>query len=148
MEPSLTDAEAISREWLERLSDSGCRVTAKTRAIVEIIAASDRALDAVAIFDKGRAQYPGLGLVTVYRTIQKLEELGLVERLHREEGCNRVLRAAQGHEHFLVCNKCGKVVYFSGDDLRKLSDQIARQTGFVIQAHWLQLFGTCAECSV
>ncbi len=147
MEPSLTDAGAISREWLGRLSDSGYRVTAKNRAIVEIIAASERALDAVAIFDQGRAQYPGLGLVTVYRTIQKLEELGLVERLHREEGCNRVLRAAQGHEHFLVCNKCGKVVYFSGDDLRKLSEQIALQTGFVIQAHWLQLFGMCAECS-
>jgi len=47
----------------------------------------------------------------------------------------------------LVCSRCGRVVYFSGDNLNMLTDQIARQTGFVIQSHWLQLFGLCAACS-
>jgi Fur family ferric uptake transcriptional regulator len=142
------EVEGMAHEWLARLIGSGYRVTPKIQAIVAIITRSQRALDAVAIFDKVRQEYPGLGLVTVYRTLQKLEELGLVQRLHQENGCNMILRATQGHEHFLVCSRCGKVVYFSGDDLQKLSEQIARQTGFVIQAHWLQLFGLCSACSV
>jgi Fur family transcriptional regulator, ferric uptake regulator len=141
------DLETNTHEWLGRLVDSGYRVTTKIQAIVVAILTSERALDAVAIFDLVRHEYPGLGLVTVYRTIQKLEELGLVEHLHQANGCSMVLRAPQGHEHFLICTKCGKVVYFSGDNLNKLTDQIARQTGFVIQTHWLQLFGLCSACS-
>jgi Fe2+ or Zn2+ uptake regulation protein len=147
METIQDDAGPLAHEWLGRLIESGYRVTAKIQAIVEIITRSERALDAVAIFDKVRQEYPGLGLVTVYRTLQKLEELGLVQRLHQENGCNMVLRATQGHEHFLVCSNCGKVVYFSGDDLHKFTEQIASQTGFTIQAHWLQLFGLCSVCS-
>jgi len=147
MEPQIYTLETNLHEWLTRLVDSGYRVTAKIRAIVETILSSERALDAVAIFDIVRHEYPGLGLVTVYRTLQKLEELGLVEHLHQANGCSMVLRAARGHEHFLVCSRCGRVVYFSGDNLNMLTDQIARQTGFVIQSHWLQLFGLCAACS-
>jgi Fur family transcriptional regulator, ferric uptake regulator len=146
MEPSTDNPESNPGEWLEKLAGSGYRVTGKIRAIVATILHSPRALDAVDIFDMARREYPGLGLVTVYRTLQKLEELGLVEHLHQAGGCNRVIRAARGHEHFLVCNRCGRVVYFSGDNLNSLTDQIAQQTGFAIQSHWLQLFGLCAAC--
>lgn len=132
--------------WLKILAEGGYRLTGPRRALVEIIAASRRALSPLELFEMGRKQYPGLGLVTVYRTIEKLEEAGLVQRVHQPGGCHMVLPAVQGHEHLLLCRACGQAYYFSGDDLGGLIDEIARRSGFVIQDHWLQLFGLCAEC--
>ncbi len=140
------DLEQKTQEWLERLQESGYRRSPRCTAIVQTILATGRALDPMEIFDRVRADFPGMGLVTVYRTIQKLEELGLVERLHGDEGCHRVLPSTQGHQHFLVCSLCGNVVYFSGDNLTEMFSRIANQTGFEIQEHWLQLFGLCPAC--
>ena len=136
----------LNEDWLTLLQESGYRRTERCAAIVETILGSARALDPVEIFDAVREHFPGLGLVTVYRTIQKLEELGLIQRLHQQNGCHRVVPATQGHQHFLVCSSCSTVVYFSGDNLADLFARIRQQTGFELQEHWLQLFGLCPTC--
>ena len=119
-----------------------------TAAISRIrrISNSSRALDAVEIFDLGRVEHPRLGLVTVYRTLEKLEQLGLVQRVHQPDSCNMYLRAPEGHEHLLLCKSCGQMEYFSGDDLSDLIDQISQRSGYQVQEHWLQLFGVCSSC--
>ena len=133
-------------QWLDSLSESGYRVTAPRRAIIDIMAASPRALGPLEIYDQGRKEYAGLGLVTVYRTLEKLEELGLIERVHHPQGCHMYLRAADGHEHLILCTVCGRAEYFSGDDISKLMNAVAEKTGFEIREHWLQLFGLCQDC--
>ena len=134
-------------DWLVQLQDSGYRVTGPRRVIVELLAESERALGPIDVYDLGRTQYPGLGLVTVYRTLEKLEELGLVQRVHLPDGCHRYMRATQGHQHLLLCTRCGRVVFFEGDDLHGLTARVGEKTGFSIQAHWLQLFGLCPQCA-
>lgn len=141
-----TQTTTLYDEWIESLSESGYRVTAPRRAIVEIMANSPCALGPLEIYDQGRQDYRGLGLVTVYRTLEKLEELGLVQRVHHPQGCHMYLRAAHGHEHLVLCTACGKAEYFSGDDISKLMDAVAAKTGFEIREHWLQLFGLCSDC--
>jgi Fe2+ or Zn2+ uptake regulation protein len=136
----------LVESWLDRLQEKGYRITAPRRAIVSIVANSSRALDAIELFDLGREGHPRLGLVTVYRTLEKLEELGLVQRVHQPGGCNMYLRAPQGHEHLLLCKSCGQMEYFSGDDLSGLITETSRRSGFLIQDHWLQLFGLCLNC--
>jgi Fe2+ or Zn2+ uptake regulation protein len=138
--------DKLSEVWLENLQESGYRVTAPRRAIVAIVADSSRALDAIELYDLGRESHPRLGLVTVYRTLEKLEELGLVQRVHQPGGCNMYLRAPQGHEHLLLCKSCGRMEYFSGDDLSGLIAETSRRSGYLIEEHWLQLFGLCLEC--
>jgi Fur family transcriptional regulator, ferric uptake regulator len=133
-------------DWLHNLQKSGYRLTGPRRVIAEIMINSDRALEPLEVFDLGRQEYPGLGLVTVYRTLEKFEELGLVERVHQPDGCHRYLRAAQGHEHLLLCTGCGQAVYFSGDDLDELMDLIAQRSGYAVHDHLLQMFGRCADC--
>ncbi len=123
-------------------------MTAPRKAIVAIIVNSSRALDAVEIFDLGRVEHPRLGLVTVYRTLEKLDELGLVQRVHQPDGCNMYLRAPEGHEHLLLCKSCGQMEYFSGDDLSELIEQISQRSGYQVLEHWLQLFGLCGSCQV
>lgn len=144
----MTDHEqnSLNNAWLESLQDSGYRLTAPRKAIVAIIANSRRALDAIEIFDLGRVEHPRLGLVTVYRTLEKLEQLDLVQRVHQHEGCNMYLRAPQGHEHLLLCKACGQMEYFRGDDLSELIEETSRKSGYQIQEHWLQLFGVCNSC--
>ena len=141
-----TQTTTLYDEWIESLSESGYRVTAPRRAIVEIMANSPCALGPLEIYEQGRQDYRGLGLVTVYRTLEKLEELGLVQRVHHPQGCHMYLRAAHGHEHLVLCTACGKAEYFSGDDISKLMDAVAAKTGFEIREHWLQLFGLCSDC--
>jgi Fur family transcriptional regulator, ferric uptake regulator len=132
-------------DWLQNLQKSGYRLTGPRRVIAEIMISSDRALEPLEVFNLGRQEYPGLGLVTVYRTLEKFEEMGLVERVHQPDGCHRYLRAAQGHEHLLLCTG-GQAVYFSGDDLDELMDLIAQRSGYAVHDHLLQMFGRCADC--
>jgi len=136
----------LADQWLDELHSSGYRVTKPRRAIVELLVASTHAIGPIEVYDLGRSDYPGLGLVTVYRTLEKLEELGLVQRVHQPDGCHRYLRATQGHQHLLLCTACGEVKYFSGDDLDLLTGRVSSETGFEVTGHWLQLFGTCPYC--
>lgn len=138
--------KSLNSIWLKSLRESGYRLTAPRRAIVATIADSKRALGAIEIFDLGRIEHPHLGLVTVYRTLEKLEQLDLVQRVHQHDGCNMYLRAPQGHEHLLLCKICGAIEYFSGDDLSELIEETSQKSGYHIQEHWLQLFGVCANC--
>jgi len=134
-------------EWIKLLQDSGYRQTASRNTIVEIILETDRALEPLEIFEIGRKRQKGLGLVTVYRTLERLEALGLVQRVHQPGACNMYLRAARGHEHLLICTACGKAEFFDGDDLSCLMDRVAEKSGYQITDHWFQLFGLCADCN-
>ena len=154
-----------AENWLKVLSDNGYRLTGSRRAVVEIVGASLRAMTPLEIFDSARATHPELGLVTVYRTLEKLEELHLIQRVHdlfphellsksnrglprskSPAGCQAFISASQGHQHLLMCQYCGEVTFFEGDDLDQLIAAISSKTGYTIHEHWLQLYGVCAKC--
>ena len=132
--------------WLNTLHQNGYRLTEARKAVVETVSESLRALTPLEVFDMARAAYPALGLVSVYRTLEKLEELHLIQRVHQPEGCQAFVSAGQGHQHLLLCQRCGKVDYFEGDDLENLMSSISSKTGYKIREHWLQLFGLCKNC--
>ncbi len=134
--------------WLNTLHENGYRLTEARKAVVEIVAESLRALTPLEVFDMARSAYPALGLVSVYRTLEKLEELHLIQRVHQPQGCQAFISASQGHQHLLLCQQCGQVSYFEGDNLESLMAGISRQTGYKIREHWLQLFGLCKNCQV
>jgi len=134
------------KNWLTQLQDNGYRLTGARRAVVEIVAASHRALTPVEVYDAAREQYPALGLVSVYRTLEKLEELGLIQRVHQPQGCQAFVTAGKGHQHLLLCKKCGRTTLFEGDDLEQFIKSVAHKTGYRVTEHWLQLFGLCEDC--
>ena len=136
-----------AQSWLAQLKDNGYRLTKARKAVVETVASTQIALSPLAVFDIAKSICPGLGVVTVYRTLEKLEELGLIQRVHQHDGCNAYLPHADGHQHLIICQKCGKAVYFEGDNLDVFFAQVAGKHGFTVKEHWLQLFGVCAECA-
>jgi Fe2+ or Zn2+ uptake regulation protein len=129
-----------------QLHTNGYRLTEARRAVVETVAKSARALTPLQVYDRARKQYPALGLVSVYRTLEKLEELGLVQRVHQPQGCQAFIAAGHGHQHMLLCQRCGRVTYVEGDDLDGLIGALSARTGYKIRSHWLQFFGLCAHC--
>jgi Fe2+ or Zn2+ uptake regulation protein len=135
--------------WLESLKQNGYRLTEPRQAVVETMAASPRILAPLDVFELARRRCPGLGLVTVYRTMEKLEELGCLQRVHQPSGCQGFVAAANGHQHLLICEQCGIVEYFSGDSekMESLIDDVALKSGYQVREHWLQLFGRCENCS-
>lgn len=135
-----------AKSWLDQLQEHGYRLTEARRAVVEAVAATDRALTPIEVFDTAREQNPALGLVTVYRTLEKLEELHLIQRVHQPQGCQAFIAASQTHQHLLLCQNCGQVKFFEGDDLDALIAAISKKTGYQIREHWLQLFGLCDKC--
>jgi Fe2+ or Zn2+ uptake regulation protein len=135
-----------AQRWLAALHRNGYRLTGARSAVVETVAGTGHALTPHDVYEAARERYPALGLVTVYRTLEKLEQLGLIQRVHGQSGCQAFISAGSGHQHLLLCQNCGRVVFFEGDDLSPLMTYIAGKTGYQIQEHWLQLIGLCVEC--
>ena len=134
------------QRWLDLVEKSGCRLTAPRKAIVALLVDARCAMDPIEIYNTLHKQNPRVGLVTVYRTIDLLSRLHLVERIHQPDGCHMVLRAARGHEHVVLCTECGRAEYFPGEDISKWIDSISRESGYRIESHWLQLQGLCEDC--
>jgi len=130
----------------QELQGSGARLTKPRKAILDVIAASEQPLSAMDIFERAQQQVPNLGLVTVYRTIDTLESLGLIDRIHGSTDCQTIFRAASGHRHLLSCTDCGKSVYFDGVLAEREFDRIGLENGFEITDHILQLYGICEKC--
>jgi Fur family transcriptional regulator, ferric uptake regulator len=139
-------SSVTATEWLERLQSNGYRLTAPRQAVVEIIASSQHVLSPLDVYEKAKAHYPKLGLVTVYRTVEKLEELGLIQRVHQPSGCHAFIAGFSGHEHLVICEKCGRAAYFKGDKIDSLLTSVESESGFKVHDHWLQLFGICDSC--
>ena len=74
------------QSWLATLQRAGYRLTAPRRALVTLLAGSDRVLTAQQLLERAQQEYPELGMATVYRTLEVLEELGLVWRVHDKNG--------------------------------------------------------------
>ncbi|MDK1028186.1 MAG: Fur family transcriptional regulator [Anaerolineae bacterium] len=137
-----------TQSWLSQLKAHGYRLTNARKAVVEIVATTTSALNPLQVYEAAKSTYQGLGLVSVYRTLEKLEELELIQRVHLPDGCNAYLPQADGHQHLLICEGCGKAEYFEGDNMEALFSKVAGKHGFSIHEHWLQLFGVCSQCEL
>ncbi len=125
----------------------GYKLTPQRRAVLKTIADSSDHLTPAEIHEKARANYSGVGLVTVYRTLEILEDMGLLCQVHSTAGCRSyLLRRPSEHHHHLVCVECGKVDDFSNCDLSELAEELARETGFKIEGHILEFSGRCSTC--
>lgn len=137
----------IEKSWFTQLQTKGYRLTEARKAVVETVARTESALNPLEVYEQAKTICPGLGLVSVYRTLDKLEELNLIQRVHQPNGCNYYLPHADGHQHLIICKGCGKAEYFDGkENLGDFFDKVGGEHGFTVSDHWLQLFGLCAEC--
>lgn len=133
--------------WKTALKDRGFRLTAARQTVIKILAESQKALTAQEIYDSARDQGHAVGIASVYRTLEILDELGLIQQIHQGEGCHAYGPALSGHKHFLICTECGRMVAFPGtEEMEALLQEVEDRSGYEVEGHWLQLFGLCQEC--
>ena len=145
MEPSAKDI--ILSSWQASLHQNGFRVTRPRQQVMEIIASSTTALTPQEIYQKSLEWDQSPGIASVYRTLEMLENLGLIQQIHQPGGCHSIWPAVEGHNHYLICRDCGLMKVIEGDeDITGYIDNIEKQTGYRVDDHWLQFFGTCRGC--
>ena len=120
-------------ETLELIRRRGYRLTRPREAVVRGLFEAEDWLRPEQVWDRARRDCPSVGLVTVYRTLALLEDLGAARRIHLAHGCHGYAPAEMHHGHHLVCRSCNQVLEFAGtEDLFPLIAQVARRTGFVV----------------
>ncbi len=125
----------------------GYRLTTQRRAVLDVIARSRDHLTPGEIHQQVVRRHPGVGLVSVYRTLALLADMGLICEVHVGGNCRSyLLRRPLGHHHHLVCSDCGRVVDFSDCDLGQLEKRLAEDTGYEIEGHLLEFAGRCPDC--
>ena len=133
-----------------KLKESGYKLTPQRLAIINAIEENKgKHLNTEEIYDIVKQRNPEMGLATVYRTLQMLDELEVVSSLNLEDGCVRYeLYCDDGshHHHHLICSNCGSVIEVEGDLLDQLEAKIEREYDFKIVDHKLKFYGLCSKC--
>ena len=125
----------------------GFKITPQRRAVLSEILRSHEHLTPAAIYEKVSRVHPGIGLVTIYRTLEMLAELGLICEMHVGGNCRSYLmRRPSEHHHHLICSDCGTVIDFTDCDLGELEQRLSRETRFKIDGHLLEFLGQCGKC--
>ena len=136
---------AIADPVERTLSRSGYRLTSPRRAVLDTM----RELGNHFTAEDVQHASPEVGRATVFRTMKLMRDLGIICQVVLDDGAVVYQLTEEDdaeHHHHVVCSECGKVVEFASDGLEQVLDDVARATGFEIDAHRLELYGRCASC--
>lgn len=129
---------------VQRLELRGHRITASRRRVLEALVAAP----AHFTVDDVLRLAPNVGRATVFRTMKLLQDLNVVCRVLMEDGSLHYRLSTRGHHHHLVCRSCGRVEDFATCDVSSLVEELARNTEYQIEGHWLEVYGRCASCRI
>ena len=138
-----------SAQALDNLQARGLRNGGARRAVVEHLGVQTCCTSAQEIFDGIRKQGGRVGIASVYRALDQLVELDLVQRVELGDGVARFepSHADGDHHHHLVCDDCGKVEPFSDPGLEQALTQVASRLAYDMQGHEVVLHGHCDDCA-
>lgn len=148
------EQEKVQGMLKQKLKEKGLKVTKQRLAVLQTLAKYPGShLAAEELFELMHKEYPEIGLATIYRTLQLLHEMQLIDSIHLNDGC---VRYEMGHvfeedsrhsHHHLICQVCGRVIPFTDDLLEELEAHIEAETGFQVLDHELKVYGRCRECA-
>ncbi len=133
----------------ERLAAAGYRRGGARQAVVDLLAGQSCALSALDIEDALRSADRQVGRASVYRVLDELEQLKLVQRLEVGQNTARDEPLHPGgdhHHHHLVCDACGEVIPFADEELERALARVAERVAFHVADHEIVLHGSCGAC--
>ena len=134
------------------LREKGLKVTSQRLMVLNILSAQgDEHLTVEEIYDLAKEESPEIGLATIYRTVQVLLELHVIEKVTFDDGFARYElngeETGSGHRHHhAICTQCGKVYSLETDLLDTLEKQVFESLGFEVTDHEVKLYGLCSAC--
>jgi Fur family transcriptional regulator, ferric uptake regulator len=137
-------------ELLNEVEAKGVRLTAQRRALIETIQRADSHLDAATLLSLARQVDPNIDRATVYRTLELLKRLGLIDELDlmhlNGEKHYYEVKTQKDHLH-LACFHCGEIEELDSPTFQRLKREIASQNNFTIQVMRLEVGGVCRRCA-
>ena len=143
----------MSSHWIEHaesaLAETGHKRGGARRAVLELLDSQRCALTATEIEDALRAAQRRVSRASVYRILDELEGLRLVQRVETGQAMVRYERVCEHdeHHHHLVCDSCGLVVPFSDDALEQAITSLSRRVPLTVSEHEIVLRGECRDCA-
>lgn len=146
-------ATAADTTWSEhalaRLGEAGYRRGGARTAVVEALSHHDCSVTALELEEELRQRQVRVGRASVYRALEVLEELRLVQRIEAARGVAGFERIdpAGHHHHHAICRRCGRMEPFEDRELEQAIGQVAAQVPFEIAEHEVVLRGLCERCA-
>ena len=143
------------QRFRHRFKGKVSRWTMPREAILKLLSKSSKHMSAKEIYASLYEAYPGMGLTTVYRTLDLLARMGVVTKLTLGDGQSRYeFKSSEksDHHHHLICTHCGKIIDYSeflDEELRlvkKTEERLAKKYDFTINDHNIEFLGICSEC--
>jgi Fe2+ or Zn2+ uptake regulation protein len=130
------------------LQETGRRMTKTRLAVLVLLERTRQPLSAAEICDQLHEEKVSIDLVTVYRTLHVLKELGLIVQLdlHQEGQSRYEMKAGRQHHHHIRCQDCGRIVDLLLCPLKKITKLIEQRTQFIVDDHTLEFTGLCPKC--
>ena len=129
------------------LESEGYRLTAAREIIAETLIESGGHCSADELAEMVRESSPGIGRMTVYRTLELFCRLGLVRPFYPGTGAAHYALMESGHHHHLICSSCGQIIEVEDCGLEQITQQrIGERFDFEVQGHLLEFYGLCGHC--
>ena len=125
----------------------GLRSTRQRTAVTKLLDDTDDFRSAQEIHEQLRRSGEGIGLTTVYRTLQTLADAGEIDMLRTASGEAVYRRCSPHHHHHLVCRHCGRTIEVEGPTVELWAERVAAEHGFTDISHTVEIFGSCTTCA-
>jgi Fur family ferric uptake transcriptional regulator len=132
---------------VEAMDAAGYRLTEPRRTVAELIAAREGHFTAADLIDDAQVRNLGIGRATIFRVLEILTELDVLERVGLPSGEHAYVPCRpRRHHHHIICERCGRVADVGDHGLVAAVEDIERRTGWRIASHRLELYGRCPHC--
>ncbi len=142
-------AESWTEHAFATMAEAGLRKGGARTAVVEALAGHECAVTALDLDDELRRRRPAVGRASVYRALEQLEQLGLVQRIEVCRGTAGYERVDPGghHHHHAICGECGRMVPFEDPSLERAIGAVSKSVNFEVTQHDVVLRGRCERCA-
>ncbi|TNM66297.1 Fur family transcriptional regulator [Aliirhizobium smilacinae] len=131
----------LSKTLEELCAEKGMRMTDQRRVIARILQESDDHPDVEELYRRSSKVDPRISISTVYRTVKLFEDEGIIERHDFRDGRSRYETVPEEHHDHMIDLTTGHVIEFQSAEIEALQERIARELGFRLVGHRLELYG-------
>jgi Fur family transcriptional regulator, ferric uptake regulator len=137
-----------SSQLVAAIEAAGYRLTGPRRSVTELIAAREGHFSAADLIADARVRRLGIGRATIFRSLDLMTDLGVLERLDLPDGEHAYVPCEPAHHHHIICSDCGRVTEIDDRGLAAAVQDIERATGWQVESHRLELYGRCPRCRI
>lgn len=144
----MTNNTEVIDDLKNLLKSKGMKYTEQRGIILEILSSLNDHLSAEEVHEMVKARYPeqNIGIATIYRTLNFLEEVNLISSISFGTDGKKYESSTDHHHDHIICTSCGKIVEFFDETIEKRQEQIAKNNNFQITSYSMQIYGVCEQC--